>query len=68
MDGIAASDGEHALIADGGALTPAVVRMLKNASLREELAKNASLLIQSRYSWSGVAAAYEALYRSIIDD
>ncbi|MFN8528487.1 MAG: glycosyltransferase family 4 protein [Anaerolineae bacterium] len=69
VDGISVTDGESALIAPGDedddALAEAVIRLLKDATLRETLSLNGRQLIEQRYTWSQAAAAYESLYRTI---
>ncbi|MCU0513898.1 MAG: glycosyltransferase family 4 protein [Anaerolineae bacterium] len=62
VDGIAVEHGHSALIAPVAALAGEVVRLLQDAPLRQRLAEAGRRLIETRYSWSGVAAQYEALY------
>jgi glycosyltransferase involved in cell wall biosynthesis len=66
-EGIAATDGENILLADGAdAFAQAVVRLLRDVALRRRLAQNARQLIESRYDWrrryDEVDAVYERLF------
>jgi glycosyltransferase involved in cell wall biosynthesis len=63
VDGIAVQDGHDALIADGGALVEAIVRVLQDAELQQRLSVNGRKLIEARYSWTHIARLYEDLYR-----
>jgi glycosyltransferase involved in cell wall biosynthesis len=66
VDGITVQDGHDALVADGGALVDAVVRLLENPDLAQTLAANGRKLIEAQYSWDRVAERYEQLYQSIL--
>lgn len=66
VDGIAVRDGQDALVAEGGALVDAVVRLLENPDLAQTLAANGRKLIEAHYSWDRVAERYEQLYQSIL--
>ena len=65
LDGIAARDGEEALIADSGDMVDAVVRVLQDDALRARLGQQGRSLIEARYSWDAVAEQYERLYWSM---
>ena len=65
VDGIAVTEGHDALIAEGDALVAATVRVLQDGELRARLSANGRALIEDRYSWDHVAAAYESLYARI---
>ena len=65
LDGIAAIDGESALVAEVDELPDAVIRALRDASLRRRLSQNGRALIESRYTWTRAADAYERLYDEI---
>lgn len=65
MDGIAVTDGENALIAATDAqIAAAAIRLLENAALRDQIGAAGRRLIESRYTWSAAAAAYEELYKT----
>lgn len=65
VDGIAAQHGTHALIAPVESLADETLRLLRDPALQQRLAQQGAALIQARYSWSGVADRYEALYRQV---
>lgn len=64
FDGIAVEDGQSALIAPLDQLAEAVNRLLDDAELAGTLAAGGRALIESRYTWTQVAEAYEQLYQS----
>jgi polysaccharide biosynthesis protein PslH len=66
IDGIAARDGQELLVADADAMADAVVRVLEDKALAARLGTNGRRLIEERYSWSHVAAAYEGVYGVIV--
>ncbi|MHB1415269.1 MAG: glycosyltransferase [Chloroflexota bacterium] len=54
-EGLDVQDGEHLLIADTPAdFASAVIRVLKDARLRERLAENAYQLVRAKYDWATV--------------
>ncbi len=65
VDGIAVTDGHDALIADGDGLIDAIVRVLQDADLRQQLSSNGRALIEAQYSWMRVGQLYEALYAEV---
>jgi glycosyltransferase involved in cell wall biosynthesis len=65
VDGIAVTEGHDAIVAEGDALAAATVRVLRDPALRRRLSENGRALIEGRYSWAHVAAAYESLYAEI---
>lgn len=65
VDGIDVRDGESALIAPDDRIAEMTIEVLKDASLRERLAKNGRALIEARHSWARVATRYERLYDEI---
>ncbi len=65
LDGIAAQDGVHALVAPLEGIASQVVRLLGDTPLRQQLSRDAQALIQTRYSWQHVASAYETLYETV---
>jgi glycosyltransferase involved in cell wall biosynthesis len=65
VDGIAVTEGHDAIVAEGDALAAATVRVLQDPALRRRLSENGRALIEGRYSWAHVAAAYESLYAEI---
>ncbi|MDX2162217.1 MAG: glycosyltransferase [bacterium] len=66
MDGIAITPGHDVLIESSDeALAAAAVRLLRDPAYAMQLGANAQRLIETRYSWGQVAAAYEALYEEV---
>jgi glycosyltransferase involved in cell wall biosynthesis len=66
MDGIAAQHEQHFLLAETNEeLMRAVVRLMKDAELRQRLARNSRALIEERYTWRRVTERYEELYKEI---
>jgi glycosyltransferase involved in cell wall biosynthesis len=67
LDGIPAVAGEHALVASSGeALAAAAVQLLQDSALRKRMGENNRRLIETRFTWSAVAARYEALYGELV--
>lgn len=63
VSAIEAIRGEHLLVAeDAQGLAECVLRLLKDATLRERLARNARCLVEARYSWQRSVAALEEVY------
>lgn len=66
MDGISAKHEQHFLHAETNEeIMRAVVRLMKDAELRQRLAQNSRTLIEERYTWRRVAERYEELYKEI---
>ena len=63
--GIALEDGASALIREPDAMADGALQLLADETLRERLSRQGRQLIESRYTWSGVASAYERLYDEI---
>ncbi len=63
--GIDARPGEAAIIAPIDDIAAQTLRLLKDAALRQRLARNGRALIERQYSWRGTAARYERLYTEI---
>lgn len=55
-------DGEHLVIADGGAFGEAVLDLLDGPARRMRLRANANALLHARYRWSVAAAPWRALF------
>jgi glycosyltransferase involved in cell wall biosynthesis len=68
VDGIAARDGQELLVTNADAMADAVVRVLEDKALATRLGANGRRLIEERYTWAHVAAAYEKLYHEIVSD
>ncbi|MBK8020240.1 MAG: glycosyltransferase [Chloroflexi bacterium] len=68
LDGIAARDGESALVAEGQpeVFAAAIVRALSDEALRQRLSEGGRKVIVDGYNWKTVADRYEALYRDVI--
>jgi polysaccharide biosynthesis protein PslH len=66
-EGLDAVSGRHLLIADDPAdFASAVLRVLGEPSLANELARGGRALVTERYSWGGAAAALEAFFRQVL--
>ena len=65
VDGIAASSGQHALLAERNELPSALRGLLGDATLRQRLARAGRQLVEDQYSWQQVAARYAAIYESL---
>ena len=65
-DGIAVVHEQHVLVADtSDDIARAVVRLVKDGELRQRLGLAARELVEKQYTWHGVGAQYEALYREV---
>jgi glycosyltransferase involved in cell wall biosynthesis len=65
-EGIAATPGEHLLLADDPATFAAhVLTMLTDAPARERLAAAGRALVESRCAWREIGAQFEALVREV---
>lgn len=65
VDGIAVTPEHTALVAAPDAFVPAVLRLLRDSALQTKLAEAGPRVVAERYSWTGVAAQYAALYRTL---
>jgi glycosyltransferase involved in cell wall biosynthesis len=66
--GIGAEAGKHLLIADEpGAFAEAVVRLLGDPVLRENLGRAGRELVKSRFSWKMKAEETDGLYREVLE-
>lgn len=66
-EGNAAQDGEHIAIADDApSFAEAVVRLLRDADLRQRLGVNARALVEQVYSWEAIGRQFEQCYHSAI--
>ena len=63
--GIAVEDGASALIRQPDEIAEGALQLLADENLRQRLSQQGRQLIESRYTWSGVATAYERLYDEI---
>jgi polysaccharide biosynthesis protein PslH len=62
IEGLDVTDGENFLRADDAeAFTNAILALLKDASMRARIAEAARHLMEDRFSWSRVAAQFEAI-------
>jgi glycosyltransferase involved in cell wall biosynthesis len=66
VDGIDVTDGHDALVADGGALVDATVRLLQDTVLQRALSANGRKLVEERYSWARVGDLYQSLYNEVL--
>lgn len=65
VDGIAVEPNHSALLTDDKHIASEVVRLLQDPALQRRLSTNGRTLVESRYSWSGVAEQYIQLYADI---
>ncbi len=65
LDGIAITNEQDALQADGDNLVNAVVRLLGDETLRNKLSFNGRKLVETHYSWESVGQQYEHLYKNL---
>ena len=67
-EGLEAVDGENILLADEpGAFAAAVVSLLRNARLRERLARNAYLTMLEHYEWNVIGRLLDRGYQEALD-
>lgn len=65
-DGIALEHEKHVLLAEtSDEITKAIIRLMKDAALRQQIARASRELIEQHYTWMRVADQYEELYREI---
>ncbi|MGB1286364.1 MAG: glycosyltransferase, partial [Aggregatilineales bacterium] len=65
VDGIAVEHDVHALVSDVDNMAAGIVVLLNDAEKRRAIAKAGRHLIETYYSWSGVAEQYLALYKTL---
>jgi glycosyltransferase involved in cell wall biosynthesis len=66
-EGLDVVDGEHLLLADGPRdLAAASVRLLQDGALRARLAANARALVEQRYDWRAIGAAFTDLVEDAV--
>lgn len=66
LEGIAARPGEHALVGDTpAAFAAAVLRLLEEPALAEQLARRARALVEARYDWARLTPTLPALYEAL---
>lgn len=69
LEGVDVRAGEHLLVADDdAAFADAVVLLLGEAARRAALGRAARAWAETHLDWGRVAAAYDALYASLLDD
>jgi glycosyltransferase involved in cell wall biosynthesis len=67
-EGIDVTDGESVLIADTPqTFADAVMRLLRDAALREKLTRNGFDLVKSKYDWSVIGRRAEEIYASLLN-
>lgn len=65
-EGIEVVSGEHLLIADTPeSFVDAIVQVLDNRSLRDNLRSAARALVEQQYSWSNIGEEFRALVESV---
>jgi glycosyltransferase involved in cell wall biosynthesis len=65
FDGIDAVHERDALVVEVEPMAAAVVDLLADQDMQARLSQQGRALVTSRYSWSGVAERYTALYDAI---
>ncbi len=66
VEGIDAVDGKHLLVADTPTeFAAAVVRLLRDSTLREFLIQNGRRLAEEKYDWQVVLPRLESVYQSL---
>jgi glycosyltransferase involved in cell wall biosynthesis len=66
-EGLEAVDGQHLLIADDPAsFAAAVVRLLKDADLRQRMGQAARALVEQRYDWRQIVENVERAYEEAL--
>jgi glycosyltransferase involved in cell wall biosynthesis len=66
-EGLDATDGEQLLLADSPAdFAECVIRLLKDESLRLEIAGKAGPLVQEKYNWGSALAEYSTLINTLV--
>ncbi len=66
VEGIDAVDGKHLLVADTPTeFAAAVVRLLRDSTLRESLIQNGRRLAEEKYDWQVVLPRLESVYQSL---
>jgi len=68
-DGIPVLQGHHAMLGiSDDDLVKSVFRLMKDANLRQILAKNGRQLVEQQFTWQRVADLYEDLYMQVIKE
>ena len=66
-EGLDATDGEQLLLADSPAdFAECVISLLKDGSLRLEIARKAGLLVKEKYNWGSALAEYSTLINTLV--
>lgn len=67
-EGIAVVDGQHLLVADGAEeFARAVVSVLDDRRLAEELGRNGRALVEAKYSWVSIVEGLEQFLTRVVD-
>lgn len=67
-EGLEAVPGKHFMIADRPReFAGSIMKLLKDQQLMDNLGDSARKFVVERYSWENVAAQFESLYRTLID-
>jgi len=68
VEGLDVVDGQHALIADQPeSAAAACLRLLREAELRDALAKNARALVEKKYNWDAIAERLDAAWHEVVE-
>ena len=66
VEGITVTDGESVLLGDDAAsLAAQTVKLLRDESLQDRIRHHARQVIETQYTWRGVAESYLKLYQSV---
>jgi glycosyltransferase involved in cell wall biosynthesis len=66
-EGLEVENGVHLLIADSpGEFAEQVLRLLRSAELREDLAHNAARLVSEKYEWSQIGAGFRQAVEGLV--
>ncbi|MCA9913404.1 MAG: glycosyltransferase, partial [Anaerolineae bacterium] len=65
VDGISVVHNESALVISLNEIATETVRLLDDVALQKTLSQNGRRLIETHYSWQGVANRYDWLYKSV---
>jgi len=67
VNGLELRHEEHVWIADGAsAFADSAVRLMKDARLRQALAKRARAVLEEKFDWRAIGREQEALWESLL--
>lgn len=65
VDGIHVRDGDSALVAPVETMAEAIIRLLRDEALRQQLGEQGRAVIEQGYSWGFVASRYAEIYQRL---